>query len=283
MDRCRPDTPDFPRRRFLWLAPGLIWAAGSRASSPRPLQIGVMPYLSTAQLMAGHQSLRHHIEKTFARPATLSTAPDFPAFQQRTLAGEYDLVVTGPPLAWAAYKAGIMRPVAIAARPLRIVIVVAGNSPVRSLADLRGKAIGVLPPPSFAPAILTDILREHGLQPGADVELRFDRTPYNSVKAAILGELAAAAYPTVSLPSLPADLLAQVRTLHTSADFPAAVFGARIATDLPSPAEMQAALFDFARNTPEGKTFVQEFGHEGLLAPDMEAMKILDRFLPAAR
>lgn len=239
-----------------------------------------MPYLSTAQLIAGHQGLRRHIEKTFVRPATVSTAPDFPGFQQRTLAGDYDLVVTGPPLAWAAYKAGIMQPIAIAARPLRIVTVVARNSPIRSLADLRGKAVGVLPPPSFAPAILADILREHGLRAGSDVELRYDKTPYNSVKAAILGELAAAAYPTVSLPSLPAELLDQVRTLHTSADFPAAVFSARPAPELPSPAEMQAALFAFVRNTPEGKAFVQEFGHDGLLAPDLGAMKILDRFLP---
>lgn len=275
--------PALPRRRFLWLMPGFLWAPVGRAAAPRPLQIGIMPYLSTAQLIAGHQGLRHYIEKTFARPATLSTAPDFPAFQQRTLAGEYDLVVTGPPLAWAAHKAGVMRPVAIAARPLRIVIVVAQTSPVRALADLRGQAVGVLPPPSFAPAILTSILRDHGLQPGTDVELRYDRTPYNSVKAAILGELAAAAYPTVSLPSLPAELLAQVRTLHTSIDYPAAVMCVRLAPDLPSPVEMQTALFNFARNTPEGRAFVQEFGHDGLLAPDLEAMKILDRFLPNAR
>lgn len=272
-----------PRRRFLWLVPGLLWVSTSRATAPRPLEIGVMPYLSTAQLIAGHQGLRHHIEKTFSRPATLSTAPDFPTFQKRTLAGKYDLVVTGPPLAWAAHKAGIMRPIAIAARPLRIVVVVAKASPVRRLADLRGQAVGVLPPPSFAPAILTDILREHGLQPGADVELRYDRTPYNSVKAAILGELAAAAYPTVSLPSLPAELLDQVRTLHTSIDYPAAVMCIRLAPDLPTPMEMQAALFNFVRNTPEGKTFVREFGHDGLLAPDLEAMKILDRFLPNAQ
>lgn len=273
------------RRHFLSLSLWLGVAAASRvrAAPPRPLEIGVMPYLSTAKLIAGHQGLRHHLERTFKRPAVLSTAPDFPGFQQRSLAGEYDLVVTGPPLAWAAYKAGVAVPVAIAARPLRIFIVVARDSSLQSVGELRGKAVGVLPPPSFAPAILGDILRTHGLKPGVDVELHYDKTPYNSVKAVALGELAAAAYPSVSLPSLPPDLLEQVKTLHVSADYPSVVFCARLAPDLPTPEAMQAALFAFVRDTPEGKVFVQEFGHDGLVAPDLRALRILDRFLPDAR
>jgi phosphonate transport system substrate-binding protein len=271
------------RRRLLALLLAAAAAPLARAAASRPLQIGVMPYLSTAKLIAGHQPLRHHIEKTFGRPAVLSTAPDFPTFQQRTLAGEYDLVVTGPPLAWAAYKAGIVMPVAIATRPLRVFVAVARNSPIQSVTELRGKTVGVLPPPSFAPAILTDILRSHGLVAGTDVELHHDKTPYNSVKAVTIGELAAAAYPSVSMSSLPQELLDQVRTIHTSADFPAVIFCARLAPDLPSPEAIQAALFAFVRDTAEGKTFVQEFGHDALAAPDLRALKILDRFLPDAR
>lgn len=276
LERC------LTRRQLLALSLASACSPLVRASPVRPLEIGVMPYLSTAKLIAGHQPLRHYIEKTFKRAAVLSTAPDFPSFQQRTLAGAYDLIVTGPPLAWAAYKAGLVMPVAIAAHPLRIFIAVARNSPIQTVADLRGKVVAVLPPPSFAPAILADILRAHGLKPGTDIEVRYDKTPYNSVMAAALGELAAAAYPSVSLPSLPAELLSQVRTIHTSADFPAAVFCVKLAPDLPTPEAMQAALFSFIRDTAEGKAFVQEFGHGGLVVPDMQALKILDRFLPDA-
>lgn len=285
MSKACGATVIFRRRRLLEsmlllaLAP---MASASRAASPRPLQIGVMPYLSTAKLIAGHQPLRRHVEKTFGRPAELSTAADFKTFQQRTLAGEYDMVVTGPPLAWAAYKAGAIVPVAIAARPLRMVLAVAKNSPIQSTGELRGKTVGVLPPPSFAPAILADMLKAHGLAAGADVRLVYDSTPYNSMLAATLGELDAVAYPTVSLPSLPPDLLAQVRTIQTSEDFPAAVFCARRAAGLPDPDAVRAALLDFAANTPEGRKFVEEFGHGGLKAADLDAMKSLDRFLPAA-
>lgn len=275
--------PDIDRRSFLGLLLAATTLPRSAWAAPPVLRIGVMPYLSTATLIAGHQPLRLYLEKTFGRAAALATATDFPTFQQRTLAGEYDLVVTGPPLAWAAYRAGVVMPVAIATRPLRVYIAVAKDSPVRTVAELRGKRIGVLPPPSFAPAILTDILRSDGLKAGVDVELRYDSTPYNSVLATHLGELDAVAYPSVSLPSLPADLLAKVRTIHTSVDFPAVVFCSRRTPDLPTPDAMQTALLAFAQDTPEGQRFVREFGHDGLRAPDLDAMKALDRFLPDAR
>jgi hypothetical protein len=46
---------------------------------------------------------------------------------------------------------------------------------------------------------------------------------------------------------------------------------------------MQAALLHFANETPEGARFVRDFSHDGLRAPDMQALKILDRFLPDGR
>lgn len=270
------------RRRFLGLI--LTVAALPRVvvAAPPVFQIGVMPYLPTNRLIAGHQTLRRFLASRFGREAAVSTAPDFPRFQQRTLAGEYDLVVTGPPLAWAAYRAGVVVPIAVATRPLRIHVAVAKNSSARGLTDLRGKTIGVLPPPSFAPTILADMLRAHGLKAGSDVTLSYDSIPYNSVLATTLGEIEAAAYPTVSLPSLPADLLDRVRTLEVSAEFPAAVFCARRAPDVPPPEALQSALLHFANETPEGAEFVRDMGHEGLRMADLQAMKSLDRFLPNA-
>jgi len=126
------------------------------------------------------------------------------------------------------------------------------------------------------------MLRAHGLKADSDIALSYDSTPYNSVLAAALGEIDAAAYPSVSLPSLPAELLNRVRNVEVSSEFPAAVFCARRAPDLPSPEALQSALLNFANETPEGTAFVREMGHEGLRAADLQAMKSLDRFLPNA-
>lgn len=278
------ESPWGDRRRFLatatlaLLAPR-AWAAGAA----RPFEIGVMPYLSVGQVTRAYQPLRLFIEETFRRPAAISTAPDFPTFQQRTLAGEYDLIVTGPPLAWQAQKEGKITLIALADRPLRMVVVVGRNSTIQGIAGLRGGSLAVIGPPSFAPQIAVDMLRQHGLKAGVDVEMRYDKTPYNSVKSAALGEVTAAAYPTVSLPTLPRELLDQVRTLEESQNFPSATFCIRRSPDLPSPEEMQKALLRFARETEAGRAFVTELGHDGLSPPDMKALRILDRFLPDAR
>lgn len=253
----------------------LLLPTAGAADTAAPLQIGVMPYLPAEQLMRGHQPLRRFCEETFRRPAVISTAPDFPTFQQRTLAGEYDLIVTGPPLAWQAQKEGKTALIAVADRPLRMVVVVAKNSRIRALAELRGGTLAVIAPPSFAPQIAVDMLRQHGLKPGTDVEMRYDKTPFNSVKSVALGEVTAAAYPTVSLPSLPRELLDEVRVLDESQNFPSVTFSVRRAPGLPSPEEMQKALLHFARDTDAGRAFVAEFGHDGLSPPDIDRKSVV--------
>jgi phosphonate transport system substrate-binding protein len=275
------ESPWGDRRRFLTAAAVALLAPLARAADAmRPFEIGVMPYLSVGQVTRAYQPLRLFIEETFRRPAVISTAPDFPTFQQRTLAGEYDLIVTGPPLAWQAQKEGKITLIAVADRPLRMVVVVGRAGPIREVAGLRGGTLAVIAPPSFALQIATDMLRQHGLKAGVDVAMRYDTTPFNSVKSVALGEVTAAAYPTVSLPTLPRELLDQVRTLEESQNFPSVTFSIRRSPDLPGPEEMQKALLHFVRDTEAGRAFVAELGHDGLSAPDMKALRILDRFLP---
>lgn len=276
------ELPWGDRRRFLAAAALALLAPRARAAADtgRPFEIGVMPYLSVGQVTRAYQPLRLFIEETFRRPAVISTAPDFPTFHVRTLAGDYDLIITGPPLAWQAQKEGKSTLIAVVDRPLRMVVVVGRTSPIQGIASLRGGTLAVIAPPSFAPQIAADMLRQHGLKAGVDVEMRYDKTPFNSVKSVALGEVTAAAYPTVSLPTLPKELLDQVRTLEESQNFPSVTFSIRRSPDLPSPEEMQKALLRFARDTEAGRAFVKELGHDGLSAPDMKALRILDRFLP---
>lgn len=275
-----PPRPD-PRRRLI-LASGLaLAAAGVRAAgSQRPIEIGVIPYLPTAQLIAGHQPLRQFIENTFQRQAVLSTAPDFSTFHRRTLAGDYDIVVTGPPLAWHAHQEGRMVWVAVADRPLRIVFLAAAKGGASRLGDLGGKVVTTLAPMSITAQVTAATLAEHGLRPERDVQLRHERTPFNAAQSVLLGDAAAAALPDLTLPALPAEIRDGLRTIHESGELPGVAFLARRAPDLPDVATIRDALLRFARATPQGRKFMREFGHDGLRAPDLKAMHALDRFLP---
>lgn len=279
---------DSVRRRLLLGAaalcagPMLAWRAAG-ADSSRPIEIGVMPYLPTAKLIAGHQSLRHFFEETFKRPVVLSTAPDFHSFQHRVLAGDFDFTIIGPGPGWQAHLDRKHELVAISRRMVRIYILVARDSPIKSIADLRDKTLATIDPLTVTSQTAMVMLREHKLQPGTDLRIRHEKTPFNSAQALALGEVAAAAFPNVAYPSLPAEIRDKLRILHESEDIPGVLFMVRPAPDMPRPEAFEAALFRFAQDTEAGRAFVREFNHDGLLRPDLKALRVLDRFLPETR
>jgi len=279
------DHPSMPcRRRLIGLALAAVLAPRLAFSSPPPtLRIGLMPYLPTDRLIATHQGLRRFFESSFGRPAALTVGPDAARFLQRTLAGEYDLILSGPPAAWAGYRTGVTVPIAVSTRPLIFYVVVRKDSPIQSLADLRGKTVGSRPPETFAPRVFAEMLRPHGLKAGVDVNLRFDNVPYNYLMSLKHGKLDAAIYPSISLPSLPADLLAGLRNIAVSPAFPSIMFSARRAPELPSPEALQAALLRFVRETPEGAQYLRDLDLEDLRPPDLKALKFLDRYIDHAR
>lgn len=276
------------RRRLLLGAAALIAgpALSRRAASAdfsRPIEVGVMPYLPTATLIAGHQSLRHHFEETFKRPVVLSTAPDFHSFQQRVLAGNFDFTIIGPGPGWQAHLDRKHELVAISQRMVRIYILVARDSPIKSIADLRGKTLATIDPLTVTSQTTMVVLREHKLQPGIDLRIRHEKTPFNTAQALALGEVAAAGFPNVAYSNLPAEIRDKLRILHETGDVPGVLFMVRPAPDMPKPEAFQAALFRFARDTEAGRAFIKEFNHDGLSKPDLKALRVLDRFLPETR
>jgi ABC-type phosphate/phosphonate transport system substrate-binding protein len=279
------------RRRLLLGAGALIAGtllqrramSAEPAAARRPLEIGVMPYMPTGTLIAGHEPLRRFIAEAFARPASLSTAADFRTFHRRTLAGDFDLVITGPPLGWHAHLEAGLQLLAVGQRKVQLYILVARDSPTRTLADLRGKTLATIDAMTFTAQTVGTTLRAAGLVPGRDVSIRYDRTPFNTAQAVALGEVAAAGFPNVSFPNLPAEIREQVRIIHMTPGMPGVMFLARPAPGVPTPAEFATALFRFANETEAGRTFLAEFNHDGLIRPDLQSLHVLDSYLPGVR
>jgi phosphonate transport system substrate-binding protein len=276
------------RRRLLLGGVALCagWSVARRAASAdfaRPLEVGLMPYLPTATLINGHQPLRRFLEIHFRRPVALSTAPDFYSFQRRVVRGDFNLILTGPSIGWQAHLDAGFRPVAVSQKLVVVQILVAKDSPIQSLEQLRGQTVATIDPMTYTAQTTVIMLREHGLTAGRDVQLRHEKVPFNSAQAVALGEVAAAGFPNVSWPALTPEIRDKLRILKASAGYPGVMFMSREAADIPSPAEFQTALLTFARDTEAGRAFVKEFNHEGLLKPDLKALRTLERFVPEVR
>lgn len=279
---------DFVRRRLLLgataLGVGLMLSRRvASADFSRPIEIGLMPYLPTTRLLEAHQSLRRHIEETFKRPAALSTAPDFLSFQRRVLRGDFDLVLTGPNIGWQAWLDAGMVPIAVSKRFVIIQIVVPKDSRITSVADLRGKTVATIDAFTTTSQITVRLLREAGLEVGRDVQLRHEKTPFSSVQAVVFGEAAAAGFHNVPFHTLNPEIRDGLRVIKESAPLPGVMFLSRRAPDIPSPEQFQAALFRYAQETPAGRAYIEDLGHDGLLRPDFKRLKVLDGLVPEVR
>jgi phosphonate transport system substrate-binding protein len=284
-------TPHDPRRRRL-LGTALALAgsafvrhaAGADASktAARPIEIGILPYMPTTALLAGHQALRIHFEETFGRQALVSTAPDFQSFQQRVVRGDFDFIIIGPGPGWQAHLDHKHQVVAVSQRMVRIYILVAKDGPIATPANLRGKTLATIDPMTVTSQTTMWLLREHKLVPGSDVRIRHEKSPFNAAQALALGEVAAAGFPNVAYPNLPPEIAAKLRILLESDGMPGVLFMVRPAPDMPGAGAFQAALFRFGE-TEAGRKYLKEFNHDALLKPDLRALRTLDRFVPEIR
>lgn len=253
------------------------------ADFSRPIEIGIQPYMPTALLIKSHQPLRLYFERTFRRPAAISTAPDFATFQLRVLRGDFDLIVIGPGPGWRSHVDRGYPVIAVALRKVRVHVLVAKNSPIMSINDLRGKTLATIGPTTVSSETIVDLLRDYNLQAGTDVRIRHEKNPFNVANSVAMGEVDAAGLSNMSIPSLPAEIQEKLRILHVAGDLPGALFLVRPTSDMPGPEELQAALFRFVNQSAEGRAYIKASYHDGLVMPDMDALRVLDRFLPKIR
>ena len=118
--------------------------AKNRKSAPHFI-FGFLPVLSTGKLIKRFEPLADYLSEKMGVDVRFETAPDFAAFQSRTVTGRrYDFLYTAPHLYYLAQRDAVYRVVArVDAKGLYAVIVVREKSPINSLKDLCGKKLTV--------------------------------------------------------------------------------------------------------------------------------------------
>jgi phosphonate transport system substrate-binding protein len=223
-------------------------------ASDGDLIFGVYPYLSPSQIVSQFNPLSDHLAKALGQPVMLRSAPDFTRFAERTRAGEYDIIFTAPHMGRLAEKRDGYRPLAQTGYPIIVVALVRDDAPIKSLGDLRDRALAVGTKLSMTYQIMNQALDKHGLALGKNVRF-VDTASFSNVLTAVLrGEAAAGATGTLLWDSAPAEQRAQLREIYRSAPVPGFLLLAHPRHDTALLKRMQGALIDFSR-TPAGKTF----------------------------
>ncbi|WP_296935331.1 phosphate/phosphite/phosphonate ABC transporter substrate-binding protein [uncultured Marinobacter sp.] len=146
------------KRGFVpWLVALLIATQPISAySAEDPLLFGIVPQESSSKLADQWTPLMRYLSEQLGRQVRFTTAPDIPTFEERVLAGQYDIAYMNPyhyvefsesPGYQAVAREGEKR--------IRGIIVVGEDSPVTTLEELEGSTLAFPAPAAFAATILT--------------------------------------------------------------------------------------------------------------------------------
>lgn len=241
------------RRRFNSLLGGLALGGlglheGGQASvqgapTPHALPIVLSPFLSPASLLNVYRPLRLHLTQQLQRPVELLSARDFRTLAEETRRGEHPVVQLPAHLARLSTLGWGCELLAAPTAPVSVLVVVKGAGPVRQVAALRGRSVGMLDTLSLTATVGRRWLETQGL--GGQVQV----LPMASVNSAMYAlerdEVAAVVLADTQRATLPAATPRGERVLASIGDIPAPLLLAGPALPRAEREALRAALLSF--------------------------------------
>lgn len=252
----------------------------ARAELP-PVRLGIMPFNSTLALIRTHQPLRQHLESALGRPVEIFTGADYAAFHRDSLAGNFDLLITGPHFGVMCIEQGYV-PLFHYKASLKPVFVVRVDSGIRDVSDLKGKRVGLSNRLSVSSIAGLKWAADNGFVAGRDFQVQEKTTHGAAIAAVAVGDLDAALTTYTPLKQVPADIRARVAEMPTSVEMPhlMTLAHSRLGPNLIE--KVREALRAFPA-TQEGQAFFRETGYQGYDSVEPRDIKALQPFVPIVR
>ncbi|HEY9097973.1 MAG TPA: PhnD/SsuA/transferrin family substrate-binding protein [Thiobacillus sp.] len=215
------------------------------------------------------------LERELQRPIEMVTAPDFKRFQQDTLAGDFDLLVTAAHLARLNQVDSGFLPVATYQSANRAILIMSKNKPVKKLDELRGHELAIFDPLALIVLQAQEWLEDRGLVSGRDYQSRIFPS-HSSVGFSVQqGENLMGVIAPAGLRQLQAETLEQIQVFAELPQVPGLVW--IVHPRMKQEAErFQTALFRFV-DTPEGAQFYGGNAYKGMRPVTPEELRSLDR------
>ena len=253
----------------------LCLATPVAAAETPPLQMGVLPYLSSDRLFEYFLPMKDYLEAQLGRRIVLSTAPNFKTYVQRAARGDYDIYQTAPHFALLAEEEQGYRRVSRLTRELDGDVIVRRDSPVQRPQDLRGRI--VITPDALAITSLLgeQLLKDHGLNPERDYQLLRSNSHNNAILTVYRGGADAAFSAVEVFEKLSFDVKQELRLLTKTRAVPHMMIMAHSRLAEENYVRLKQALLKFTANGA-GRTFFETTGY-GDMGPitdaDMERLR----------
>jgi phosphonate transport system substrate-binding protein len=189
----------------LWAAAvlvGYLPAAGAAEPAATKLEayrLGVFPYVPVLTVDRIFGPVAAQFAEDLGRPVHLKTKSTFARFAEELRKETYDIVLVHPFFYVEARDQHHYLPLARLDEPLTGMIMVREDDPIETLADLKGRTIGLPPALAAVSEMAKASLLDAGLVPGADIKLEHYRTKPACLQAVATGRVAACGLPRFAL------------------------------------------------------------------------------------
>lgn len=258
--------------------PNLAWS-----QTTAPLEIGVLPNISARVLLAQYQPMREYLTRELKQSVQVSTAPSWTTFHQRTLALEYDVVVTAANLARLAQLDRGYAPLLSYAPTIKGLVVCASAKPIKTVSELRGQTLALSNPQSLVTLRGMQWLAENGLQRDKDFKTVNTPTDDSVGNVVVRGDAIAAMLSGGEYRAIPDAIKAQLQVLTTFAEVAGFVVMASPKLSAVQARAIKDHLQNFAAGSDEGKAFFASSGFTGMREPTSGLLESLDPYVEATR
>lgn len=252
------------------------------AQTAAALEIGVLPNISARVLLGQYQPLRDFFARA-QQPVQISTAPNWSSFHERTLALEYDLVVTAAHLARLAQIERGLVPLLIYSPNIKALISVAKARPMKDITELRGQALVLSNPQSLVTMRGLQWLAEKGLQRDRDFRIISVPTDDSAGSVVVRGDAVAALLSSGEFRATPDAVKPQFEIMTTIAELPSFVVMASPRLAAPVQQALKTQLLAFAGGSAEGKAFFGNTGLTGIGEVPHGVMASMDPYIELTR
>ena len=250
--------------------------ASAEATESVVLEIGLVPSLTARTLLTAFEPMRAYLEHHLKQPVRLSTAANFREFYGRTQKDEFDLLVTPAHFAWLAHREAGYTPLLTYTEQLSGLLIVGLDSPIRAIADLRGKRLGIADPLAIVTMRGLQVLREQGLRPEVDFSLQATAPHHAAAVAVAQGDLEAAIIGSGPYRIMAGETRARLRVLSELGSVPNAVYLAHKRIPPVRQRELQLLLQTFGV-AADGKQFMAQYHYGGfkpVTAAELKSMEV---------
>lgn len=262
---------------MLAIASSPLFAAGN--DKLKPLEIGIVPYMSARVLVTSYEPLRQYLEQVLGKPVRIYTAAGFKQFFVNAQNGDYDLVLSAAHFSRILQLDHAYTPLARFASVNRASIVTSLNGSATSLQDLRGQVIAVPDQLSLSTIVVLSYLREIGLHPGTDVRVLEVPSFASAILSVQKGDALAAVSSPGILAQMPKDLSTSVRNITDTGEFLRIIFLSHPRMEKNDALMIKNALIKFGNESSDQKQFLINTQAGAIIPITINDMKSLDRYV----